>query len=110
MRGWYTLLTEGRDGEVLISIRALEYNAADAAKAIVDRPQLVRGYADALNSGIWPSHDILPLDEQMATGVPLDEKKYTWSKGPKSHSTQCYLLGLGGSVLALALAYTLASR
>lgn len=110
-RGWYTLLHEERHHEVLISIRALEYNAADAAKAIVDRPQLVRGYADALNSGIWPSHDILPLDEQMATGVPLDEKTYTWRKGPKlSHSTRCYLLGLGGSVLALALTYTITSR
>mmetsp|Transcript_115704 Transcript_115704/g.230660 ORF Transcript_115704/g.230660 Transcript_115704/m.230660 type:complete len:367 (-) Transcript_115704:81-1181(-) len=77
-RGWYALLTPTGHGGLEISIRSFEYDVQSAADAIYATPQLVRGYADSLLSGVWPSHDILPLEEQMNTGVPLQESTLLW--------------------------------
>lgn len=89
-RGWYAVLTPTGHGSLEISIRSFEYDVQAAADAIFATPQLVRGYADSLLSGVWPSHDILPLEEQMNTGVPLQENTLVWpgqengSNGAKS--------------------------
>jgi len=99
-RGWYAILTPEASGNVEVSIKALDYDADGAAAAIFARENLVRGYADALTSGIWPSHDVLPVQEQMETGIPLDEKKVVWKKGKSapsaasSSSTSCTALVL----------------
>jgi len=77
-RGWYALLTPTGHGGIEISIHPLEYDVRAAADAIYATPQLVRGYADSLLSGVWPSHDILPLEEQMSTGVPLQGSTLLW--------------------------------
>jgi len=77
-RGWYALLTPKGHGGLEISTRSFEYDVQAAADAIYATPQLVRGYADSLLSGVWPSHDILPLEEQMNTGVALQDNTLFW--------------------------------
>merc|ERR1712039_998412 len=76
--------TPSFDGSIQVSIHALPYDSQAAADAIFARPQLVRGYADSLMSGVWPSHDILPVDEQMATGQPLSESTLHWPAASKA--------------------------
>jgi len=99
-RGWYTVLTQ-RGADIEVSIRALDFDAKTAADAIYAKPALNRGYADALIGGIWPSHDILPLEEQMATGVPLSERTLVWQRKADR------LLGLSpGKALAMATSMT----
>lgn len=78
-RGWYCIMTH-TGGDIEVSIRSLDFDAKSAADAIYAQPALNRGYADALVGGIWPSHDILPLEEQMATGVPLSEQTVVWRR------------------------------
>mmetsp|Transcript_33543 Transcript_33543/g.104194 ORF Transcript_33543/g.104194 Transcript_33543/m.104194 type:complete len:358 (+) Transcript_33543:74-1147(+) len=77
-RGWYAVLVPDGAGGLEASIRALEYKAQQAADAIYAEQALVRGYADSLLSGVWPSHDVLPVEEQMATGVALLESSVAW--------------------------------
>lgn len=79
-RGWYALLQPGTS-ELEVSIRSLEFDAAMAAQAIKNCPSLNIGYADALLTGIWPSHEILPLEERLQTEMPLpDRKTLRWPK------------------------------
>lgn len=77
-RGWFALLTPKLDGGIDVSTHELPYDTTAAADAIFARPQLVRGYADSLVSGVWPSHDILPVEEAMATGMPICESSLHW--------------------------------
>lgn len=114
-RGWFAILTPASSGDLEISIRPLFYKAAEAAEAILARPQLVRGYADALLSGIWPSHDVLPLEEQMATGVHLKEKTVIWTRGiaakPDLFSDRGTVAAIvGASAVAVAIAFIMSSR
>lgn len=77
-RGWYALLTPRGPNGLEISIRGLGYDAPAAAKAIHERKNLDRGYGDALIQGIWPAHDSMPLDQQLTTGMPLEEYTTVW--------------------------------
>lgn len=89
-RVWYAVLTPVGNGGIEVSLRALAYDVQAAAEAIYARPQLVRGYADSLLSGVWPSHDVLPLEEQMNTGVPLEERTLLWPlEAPKGQELSC---------------------
>lgn len=55
-RGWYAVLRmKGRDIE--IEIEPLAYDSKGAAEAIFAHGNLVRGYGDSLQTGIWPSHE-----------------------------------------------------
>mmetsp|Transcript_52814 Transcript_52814/g.165870 ORF Transcript_52814/g.165870 Transcript_52814/m.165870 type:complete len:360 (+) Transcript_52814:56-1135(+) len=107
-RGWYAVLSPSSSGGLEVSIRALEYDAKQAAEAIYADGTLVRGYADSLLSGVWPSHDVLPLEEQMATGVALDESTLHWppDAGKPAVSSaaavmgKVWLQGAGGAVAA----------
>jgi predicted phosphodiesterase len=71
-RGWFSVL-EVRDGEVEISSHALDYDFAGAAAAM-RRARLPEGYAAALETGIWPSLDILPAADRALTGVAVEER------------------------------------
>jgi len=115
-RGWYAILTpKGKDIEV--SIRALDFDAKEAAAAIFAQPALNRGYADALLNGVWPSHDILPMEEQMATGCPISETVLTW-RGRVQHkaglvamvSSPSGAIGLAIATATLATLALMASR
>jgi predicted phosphodiesterase len=67
-RGWYSVLTPKSDG-LVITTHPLEYDHRAAAAAI-RRVELPRDYADAIETGIWPNLDILPLPERAATAQP----------------------------------------
>jgi hypothetical protein len=42
------------------------------------RARLPDGYVAALESGLWPSRDVLPATERRRTGVPLDPASVDW--------------------------------
>lgn len=70
--GWYAVI-QHRDGEIRISLRRLAYDHV-AAAASMRRAGHANGYARALVTGIWPSHDVLPPLELEQTGIKLRQK------------------------------------
>ncbi len=77
-RGWFSLLTPGPDG-IAIRTLPLAYDHCGAARAM-RAGGLPEGYAAALERGIWPSFDILPPEEQAATGRRLDPATVMWGE------------------------------
>ena len=77
-RVWCSVLTpaDGRGG-VRIEHIALDYDHAGAAAAM-RAAKLPEEYARALESGLWPSCEILPKDEAKASGAPLAAGSLTW--------------------------------
>ncbi len=71
-RGWFSLL-EIKDGEIFITPQPLNYDFAAAAAAMRAKT-LPEGYAAALETGIWPSLDILPAADRTWTGVALEAR------------------------------------
>ncbi len=69
--GWFGLIHAEPDG-VRLSIHRLHYDSAAAAGAM-RRSGHANGYARALITGIWPSHDVLPAEELDQTGKRLEE-------------------------------------
>jgi predicted phosphodiesterase len=81
-RAWFTLLTPLPDG-LAIEHRALAYDHA-AAAAKMRRAALPEGYAEALETGLWPSCDVLPYKEIRERGVPLEPGRATWTLPPST--------------------------
>lgn len=73
---WYSLLRPVGDG-IEIRHRRLAYGHAAAARKMRARG-LPNGYADSLETGLWPNLDILPPTEAAATGQPLDLPDLLW--------------------------------
>lgn len=71
-RGWFSIL-EVLDGDIVIKPQPLDYDFAAAARAM-RRHHLPEGYAAALETGIWPSLDILPSADRYFTGIPLEAR------------------------------------
>jgi len=67
-RGWYSVLTPEGDG-FTITTHPLTYDHSAAAGAM-RAAGLPVDYAIALETGIWPSLDILPLPERASTAQP----------------------------------------
>ena len=61
-----------------VAHHALTYDHGAAARRIRAATGLPGAYADALESGIWPSLDILPAAERAATGHPLAPAPALW--------------------------------
>jgi predicted phosphodiesterase len=79
-RAWFSLLTPERGG-VRIEHRALGYDHR-AAAAAMRANGLAGGYADALETGLWPSCDVLPAPEIAARGKPLAPGAVWWPDRP----------------------------
>ena len=79
-RVWFSMLTPHLDG---IEIRHLpldyDHTAAAAAMRAAGLPE---GYARAVETGIWPSFDVLPPWEQAATGTALAPPPRLWNDAP----------------------------
>ncbi|GLK70644.1 radical SAM protein [Ancylobacter dichloromethanicus] len=73
---WYSVLT-ALDGLVSVQHLPLAYDYERAA-AKMRRAGLPEGYAAALENGIWPSCDVLPIDEIRERGVPIKEGSVEW--------------------------------
>jgi len=74
-RTWFSVI-EPRDGEIIITPHALDYDFSTAAAAM-RRAGLPEGYAAALETGIWHSLDILPAAQKYFTGIRLEDQKIT---------------------------------
>lgn len=72
-RGWYSILHEA-GSHLVIEHRALDYDYKGAAEKM-RRRGLPAGYANALETGLWPSCDVLPAVEWSAGGRPLTEER-----------------------------------
>jgi predicted phosphodiesterase len=75
-RVWFSTLTPQVEG-IHIRHHALIYEH-DAAAAKLRSADLPQGYADGLQTGLWPSRDILPGTECAATGTPLRLDDVVW--------------------------------
>lgn len=77
-RVWYTLITPEEDG-IRIEHRALEYDHIGAA---TDMRQLglPSGYADCIETGLWPNMDVMPTGEQVKSGKRIDEFSVVWAR------------------------------
>jgi len=80
-RAWYSLL-EATAGGIRIGHHALDYDHAAAARRM-RACDLPAGYADALETGLWPSLDVLPPAERTATGRALEATTHHW---PSTHA------------------------
>lgn len=69
---WYAIV-QAEAVHVRISLRRLSYDYISAAAAM-RRAGHANGYARAIVTGIWPSHDILPPAELDQTGAKLRQK------------------------------------
>lgn len=76
-RGWYSVLTPGPGG-LEVSHHALHYDAEGAAAAM-RAAGLPGGYAAALQTGLWPSCDVLPDEDLARRDVPYVEGSLTWA-------------------------------
>ena len=78
-RVWYSLfIPNGHDIE--IRLMSLEYDAGSAARKMRDRGLPV-GYAEALETGLWPSCDVLPATELTGRGAALAPDGLLWDIG-----------------------------
>lgn len=75
-RGWFALLTPGARG-LRVEMLPLDYDHTGAASAM-RAARLPEGYAAALETGLWPSLDVLPPAERAAAGVPLRPAPLDW--------------------------------
>ncbi len=75
-RVWFSTVAPHGDG-IRFCHHALVYDHATAANKL-RAANLPAGYADALETGLWPSPDILPGTEQRAAGVALNCEDHLW--------------------------------
>lgn len=74
---WYAVLTPAGDGTLMIEHHTLRYDAT-AAAAAMRAAGLGADYADALQSGVWPSMDNLPQSERDKQGHTLSAPPTRW--------------------------------
>lgn len=84
-RTWFSLITLRPGGGIHIRQLPLSYDFA-AAAGKMRAAGLAEGYAAALESGLWPSCDVLPAAERARRGIPLAAGETLWpdSLGPDS--------------------------
>ncbi|MGD9885890.1 MAG: metallophosphoesterase family protein [Hyphomicrobiaceae bacterium] len=76
-RGWYSLLIPTESG-IEIHAEALDYDAASAAGKVRARG-MPEGYAAALETGLWPSCDVLPRAELGLRGQAIAPGSVLWN-------------------------------
>lgn len=84
-RGWYAVLCPDGD-RLVVTLHAFHYDHATAA-ARMREAGLPEGYAAALETGRWPSEDILPRAERHAAGTPIAAPQHlVWTAGSRETS------------------------
>jgi predicted phosphodiesterase/pyruvate-formate lyase-activating enzyme len=78
-RVWFSVLAPTAEG-IEVEHGALGYDHAVAA-AKMRAARLPEGYAAALETGLWPSCDVLPAKELAARAEALPEGRVLWRKG-----------------------------
>src|SRR5579864_768652 len=85
-RTWFSLLVPEADG-LRIEHHALDYDHERTA-AKMRAAGLPEGYAAALESGLWPSLDVLPPIEIAAGGKPIEVGTAFWPRSDRSTQVQ----------------------
>ena len=67
--GWFMTIGQGAQG-LEIDWHRLDYDAASSRRSTLAAGMIE--YGNALDSGLWPSMDVLPQRERAACGQPLD--------------------------------------
>src|SRR5262249_5524953 len=75
-RTWYSVLDIAH-GNIIIEHCALEYDFRTAA-AKIRRADLPEQYAAALETGLWPACDVLPLKEIAHRGMTIEQGRVAW--------------------------------
>ena len=70
-RTWYALITED-NGKITFNHKILDYDYMKAAKTMVDNSLIE--YAKTIETGLWPSLDVLPNTEKQKTGIAFQEE------------------------------------
>jgi hypothetical protein len=78
-RVWYSLFVPNGDA-IEIRLVALRYDAGGAARKMRERGLPV-GYAEALETGLWPSCDVLPAAELRRRGEAIAADRLVWAIG-----------------------------
>jgi predicted phosphodiesterase/pyruvate-formate lyase-activating enzyme len=81
-RVWFSLLRAEADG-IVIEHRALDYDFSTAA-AKIRGAGLPEEYAASLETGLWPSCEVLPLKEIHERGAALEPGSAFWSRPLRS--------------------------
>lgn len=81
-RVWYSFL-QARDGVMSVDHCPLAYEHQMAARKM-RRAGLPEGYATALENGLWPSCDVLPLKELRETGIAIIDGAVEWRPNPSA--------------------------
>jgi diadenosine tetraphosphatase ApaH/serine/threonine PP2A family protein phosphatase len=84
-RVWFSLLSVEADC-IVIEHRPLHYDYTTAA-AKIRGARLPEEYAACLETGLWPSCDVLPLKETHDRGVALEPGSAFWSRPPQLEGT-----------------------
>lgn len=79
-RVWFATIKPDAD-KLVMETNALEYQYQNAQKSMREA-SLVNGYMTCLETGIWPSHDILPTVEKAQTGIPIKPTKKALKRAP----------------------------
>ena len=77
-RVWYAVWTETADG-IRIEHRSLQYDVC-AAQAAMEAAALPPEYRQTLQTGIWPSDDILPPEEKACQGRSISLSPRLWAQ------------------------------
>ncbi len=75
-RVWYSLFRPV-DGGIVIERRALDYDHASAVRRMREKG-LLPPYAEALETGLWPSDDFMPEADRQIRGQPLSPASVFW--------------------------------
>ncbi|MGH6977609.1 MAG: radical SAM protein, partial [Stellaceae bacterium] len=84
-RVWYSLIVP-RDNGIEIRSIPLDYDAGAAARKM-RAAGLPEGYAAALETGLWPSCDVLPLEELASRGRSVERHRCLWTGTTADEST-----------------------
>lgn len=77
-RVWYSLfIPKGHD--IDIRLMPLQYDAGSAARKMRDRG-LPLGYTETLETGLWPSCDVLPAAELACRGNAIAADRLLWAR------------------------------
>ena len=81
---WYGLIEAAEGSGLKISHRRLAYDHREAARRMRECG-LAEGYAQALETGLWPSLDVLPTTERGATGRPIGAPEIVIKSAARVH-------------------------
>lgn len=76
-RAWFSVLSPEPNGLTIEHV-AFDYDYRSAARAMREAG-LPEGYAGALETGLWPSCDVLPAPELAARGAPIAPATLLWT-------------------------------